>query len=264
MALTNTGPASISSMQRGDLVLVVVHTLEPKPERGGVGRVERGVEVGHAQHHGHRTEDLLLRDGHVRGDAREHGRARTTSRRRRAPPRRRAPWRPGATASSTWPTSSSRWASVTIGPTSVAGSKGSPTTSASIAAVKRSRNSSCTSSTTMNRLAAMHDCPLFCTRAVTAVRTHASRSAEGKHDEGVRAAELEHALLQRVPGGRGHRHAGALAPRQRDRGHPRVGDDLRHVLGLDEEVGEHPVGQPGPAEQVLDGQRRLRHVGARA
>ena len=87
-----------------------------------------------------------------------------------------APWR---RASSTWPTSSSRWASLTIGPTLVAGSKGSPTTSSSMAAVKRSRNSSATSPTTMNRLAAMHDCPLFCTRAVTAVRTHASRSAEG-------------------------------------------------------------------------------------
>ena len=80
-----------------------------------------------------------------------------------------APWR---RAASTWPTSSSRWASVTIGPMSVAGSKGSPTTSASIASMKRASNSSATSSTTMNRLAAMHDCPLFCTRAVTAVRTH--------------------------------------------------------------------------------------------
>ncbi len=46
-----------------------------------------------------------------------------------------------------------------------------------MASVKRCRNSSATSSTTMNRLAAMHDCPLFWTRAVTAVRTAASRSA---------------------------------------------------------------------------------------
>ena len=39
-------------------------------------------------------------------------------------------------------------------------------------------------STTMNRLAAMHDWPLFCTRAVTAVRTAASRSADGSTMKG--------------------------------------------------------------------------------
>ena len=67
-----------------------------------------------------------------------------------------------------------------MGPRSVAESKGSPTTSASIASVKRARNSSAISSTTMKRLAAMHDCPLFCTRAVTAVRTVDSMSADGR------------------------------------------------------------------------------------
>ena len=59
----------------------------------------------------------------------------------------------------------------------VAGSKGSPTTRVSIDSMKRDSNSSATASTTMNRLAAMHDWPLFCTRAVTAVRTASSRSA---------------------------------------------------------------------------------------
>ncbi len=48
-----------------------------------------------------------------------------------------------------------------------------------MASVKRRRNSSATASTTMKRLAAMHDWPLFCTRALTAVCTVASRSAEG-------------------------------------------------------------------------------------
>ena len=62
---------------------------------------------------------------------------------------------------------------------SVAGSKGSPTTSASIAVDEAGQELVATSSTTMNRLAAMHDCPLFCTRALTAVRTQVSRSAEG-------------------------------------------------------------------------------------
>jgi len=39
-------------------------------------------------------------------------------------------------------------------------------------------------STTMNRLAAMHDCPLFCTRAATAMRTTASRSADSSTMKG--------------------------------------------------------------------------------
>ncbi len=58
----------------------------------------------------------------------------------------------------------------------------------------------------------------------------------------------------------GDRHAGPLAPGQRDGGDARVLDDLGDVLGLDEQVGEDALGQPGPPEQVLDGKGGLRHV----
>ncbi|CAM5456395.1 hypothetical protein SCALM49S_05162 [Streptomyces californicus] len=46
--------------------------------------------------------------------------------------------------------------------------------------VNRSANSSYTSAWTMNRLAAMQDCPLFWTRAVTAVAAAFATSAEGR------------------------------------------------------------------------------------
>ena len=68
---------------------------------------------------------------------------------------------------------------VASGPTSVAGSIGSPTLSACIFAVKPRSNASATPSDTMKRLAAMHDCPLLTTRALTAVSIAADMSALG-------------------------------------------------------------------------------------
>ena len=82
---------------------------------------------------------------------------------------------------------------------SVAGSKGSPTTSASIASMKRDSNSSATASTTMKRLAAMQDWPLFCTRAVTAVRTAASRSAEASTMKGSEPPSSSTVFLRASP-----------------------------------------------------------------
>ena len=91
----------------------------------------------------------------------------------------------------------------------------------------------------MKRLAAMQDCPLFCTCAVTAVRTQASRSADGNTMNGSDSAELEDALLQGVTGGCRDGHAGALAAGDRDGGDAGVVDEVGDVLGLDEEVGEN-------------------------
>ena len=55
---------------------------------------------------------------------------------------------------------------------------GSPVGTAAIAATNCSMNSSARSRTTMKRLEAMQDCPLFWMRAVTASGTVASMSAE--------------------------------------------------------------------------------------
>ena len=82
-------------------------------------------------------------------------------------------------ASSTWASMVSLAAAVTSGPTSVAGSKGSPTERASMPATKPSVKASATASWTMNRLAAMQDWPVFCTRASTPTGMARSRSAEG-------------------------------------------------------------------------------------
>ena len=68
---------------------------------------------------------------------------------------------------------------VASGPTSVAGSSGSPTLSACIFSVKPRSNASATASATMKRLAAMHDWPLLTMRAFTAVSMAARMSALG-------------------------------------------------------------------------------------
>ena len=93
-----------------------------------------------------------------------------------------------------------------------------------IAAVKRSMNSSARDATTMNRFEAMHDCPLFCTRAVTASGTVRARSALARDDERVRAAELEHRLLQVLARLGRDGPPRALRAGERHRGDPIVGD----------------------------------------
>ena len=65
------------------------------------------------------------------------------------------------------------------GPTSVAGSNGSPTERASMPATKPSVNASATCRWTMNRLAAMHDWPCSAPAPATPTDTARSRSAEG-------------------------------------------------------------------------------------
>ncbi len=71
-----------------------------------------------------------------------------------------------------------------MGPTSVAGSMGSPTLSAPMAATKASSKASATSWTTMNRLAAMQLCPLLMQRAWAAVLAAACTSASFKITKG--------------------------------------------------------------------------------
>src|SRR5664280_1487471 len=86
---------------------------------------------------------------------------------------------PLALASSTWAAMVSRAAALTNGPTSVAGSNGSPTDRAAIPDTKPSVKASAMSACTMNRLAAMHAWPAFRTRACTPTDTARSTSADG-------------------------------------------------------------------------------------
>ena len=89
---------------------------------------------------------------------------------------------------------------------------------------------------TMNRLAAMHDCPLLMVRALTAVRDGRLEIGAGHHDERVAAAQLEHRLLDLLA----RRAADAALPApvlpvSVTAGDPRVLDDLPDLLGLDQQ-----------------------------
>jgi hypothetical protein len=73
-----------------------------------------------------------------------------------------------------------------------------------------------------------------------------------EHDERVRAAELEHDLLQVAPGDLGDRGTGPLRAGDRDAVHPRVGDHPLDLLvrGVDVLVG--PRRETGVVEDLLN------------
>ena len=201
MALTNTAPASISSMQRRCSSSSFVHTLEPSPKVVELATSMAASRSGTRSTMATGPKSSSWATG-MSGVTPESTVGLEVPARALHRPRPRAPPRPGSRASSIWPSSSARCASVTMGPTWVAGSKGSPTTSASMAAVNRRQE------LVGHRLD--HDEALG-GDAGLAVVLHAGghrrphgvvEVGRGQHDEGVRAAELEHALLQGVPGRR--------------------------------------------------------------
>jgi len=81
------------------------------------------------------------------------------------------------------------------------GSNGSPTTRSAMAWLKRSRNSSASSSTTMKRLDAMHDCPLLMQRRLGAIGT-AAEVGRRQHQERIRAASSSTDFLSASPAAR--------------------------------------------------------------
>jgi hypothetical protein len=112
----------------------------------------------------------------------------------------------------------------------------------------------------MNRLAAMQLCPLF---LAAGGRRHLRRLLEvrRRHDhERVAAAQLEHRRLERVPRDRRDRPPGRRAAGERRRRHPVVAQHLLDLLGPDQQRLEDVGREARPAEQLLEEQRRLRHV----
>ena len=112
----------------------------------------------------------------------------------------------------------------------------------------------------MNRLAAMHDCPLLTIRALTAVSIAAPQVGARHHDERIAAAELEHRLLDLPAGGAGDLTAGRLAAGQRRACHPGI---LQHALDLiraDQQRLKRALRKARAPEHVLDHQRALRDV----
>src|SRR5215211_5768734 len=83
----------------------------------------------------------------------------------------------------------------------------------------------------------------------------------GHHDERVAPAELEYARLDVLPRLGADLPARTLAAGQRRRPHPRVVYDRLHLARADQERLEGALREAGAVDDVLDGQRALRHVG---
>ena len=123
-----------------------------------------------------------------------------------------------------------------------------------------SRNSSATASATMKRLAAMQDCPLLIVRALTAVAAAFAMSALGMTMNGSLPPSSSTVFLSARPARAATSCAGAFAAGQRHRADARIVEERRHVGRTNQERLEHAVGKAGAAEDVLDGERALRHV----
>src|SRR5206468_4910968 len=79
-------------------------------------------------------------------------------------------------------------------------------------------------------------------------------------DERVAPAELEHGLLELAPGLLRDAAPGAVAARQRDAAHARIGDDGSDPFGPDEHRAEDTFGKARFPEDLLDLERAARHV----
>ena len=135
------------------------------------------------------------------------------------------------------------------GPSSVFSSNGSPTCRLSIRATNFFSNSAAIGSATMKRLAAMQDCPLFCTRAVTAVSTAASEIGAGHHDKRIAPAQFEHNFLDAL--GRAHAYLNPrlLASRQRRRDHARIVQQTRRPRPIQSAASETRPREIQPQEK---------------
>ena len=113
----------------------------------------------------------------------------------------------------------------------------------------------------MNRLAAMHDWPLLIVRALTAVRTAASRSALGITMNGSLPPSSSTLFLMTLPAALATWLPASVLPVSVTAATRRILDHALHLVGLDQQRLEHALGKAGAPEDVLDGERALRHVG---
>ena len=113
-----------------------------EPVRRRVGELDRLVEIGDRHDRGDRAEGLLAQQVGLGGRAGDDGRCEVVAALVAALPPPATTWAPAATADSTWRTTFSRWAALTIGPMSVPGSIGSPTVSVRVWSTNALRKSS--------------------------------------------------------------------------------------------------------------------------
>ena len=141
---------------------------------------------------------------------------------------------------------------------SVAGSIGSPTLSALNPATNCRSNSSAIDSATMKRLAAMQDWPLLIVRALTAVRTAASRSALGITTNGSLPPSSSTLFLMSLPAALATWLPASSLPvsvTAATRGSSMTRSTWSVPISS---VWKHALGEPGAAEDVLDRERALR------
>jgi hypothetical protein len=142
----------------------------------------------------------------------------------------------------------------------VASSIGSPTRSARIPSASWATNRSYTAAWTTNRFGRDARLPVVDrARRNGRARRRVDVGAR-QHDERIAAAELEDRRLEGAARGGAHGGAGALAPRERHRGHARVRDEGVDARGPDEQRLERTRGRARLAEQLLERERALRHV----
>ena len=137
---------------------------------------------------------------------------------------------------------------------------GSPTTSDCIRATNRRMNSSATASATMNRFAAMHDCPLLIARAVTAVFAAASRSALGMTMNGSLPPSSSTVFLTCSPAIDATLAPAPSLPVSVAAATRSSATMPRDRVGADEQTLKDAARRAGFGEQLFERQRALRHV----
>ena len=110
----------------------------------------------------------------------------------------------------------------------------------------------------MKRLAALQDWPVLSSRASAAAVDRLVEVVGAEQDERVRAAELEHDLLQVAAGDLGDGGAGALGAGDRDAVHARVGDHPLDLLVGRVDVLVGALGEAGVVEDLLHRLGRFR------
>jgi len=80
------------------------------------------------------------------------------------------------------------------------------------------------------------------------------------HDQGIAAAELEHALFDLARGSARHCAPGFFAARQRHRFNAWIDNYFFHLIRLDEQRLKNTVVESDAAKDFFNGQRALRNI----
>ena len=168
---------------------------------------------------------------------------------------------PASTAALIFSFSSSAAPWLDIGGSVVAASNGSPALSPASAALNFSKNSSAISSDDDDPLGGDAALPAVVHPTPQRPLNRLVQVGVGQRDQRVRAAQLHGGLLEVLAGPGRDDRARALAAGQRNAAHPRVVDQHVDLILGGEQVGVRALRGTCFGQQLLEGGRRLRHVG---